>query len=186
MDWVSEDLMKSKMSEELKNQQPAEMKEQLPSPTPQSEEGMSFEDTLQVMELAYTHMLQGRFDEAESITSAFLALIPDFWYLHSLMGVIHLQAVLAEDPSGKFSLEVAEKALNRAIELNPADISTYVNRAEVLLFKGNLPGSLDSLKQVKVLDPKGENPYSARAQQFAAQLIKTLEKMKAEKEAAKA
>jgi len=187
MDWVSEDLVKSKMAEELKDQQPKEKQEPENEPPPESpdEKRISFEDTLKVIEMAYSQMLQGRFDEAESTTSAFLTLAPDFWYFHSLMGVIHLQAVLAEYKSegGKeYSLDVAENSLNKAFELNPNDISVYVNRAEVRLHKGDLEGAFEILKQVSVVDPELKDPYTARARQFTLEVIHALERLEAGEE----
>jgi len=185
MDWVSEDLVKSKMAEELKEQQPAKAQENEPSPESPDEKRIGFEDMLTLVEMAYSQMLQGRFDEAESATSAFLTLVPDFWYFHSMMGVIHLQAVLAEYKSEcgiEYSLELAESALNKAFELNPSDISIYVNRAEVRLHKGDMEGAFEILKQVSVVDPELKDPYTARARQFTLEIIHALERLEAGEE----
>jgi len=183
MDWVCESAVKMKMEEEQKNQQKAETQVNSSSSASPGGDEMSFDDMLKVVEMAYSQMLQGRFDEAESLMSAFLTLAPDFWYFNSLMGVIHLQAVLADYKGEKeYSLELAEKALNRAFELNPNDVSTYVNRAEVLLHKGDLQGAFEILKQVSVVDPELKDPYTARARQFTLEILQALERIAAGEE----
>jgi len=183
MDWVSESLTKDRMIEALQNQN--QVQERVTELKSQEENNaempeLSVADIQKIADAAYLQMLQSRFDEAEKITSALASLIPGNWYFHSMLGVIHLQAFAAGAQNEKYSLDVAENALNRAIELYPYDIATYVNRAEVLLYKGNLTGALDNLKQVKALDPECRNPYTARAQQFAFELVQALERVQVE------
>jgi tetratricopeptide (TPR) repeat protein len=178
MDWVPVNFAKPMSNEELQDYKQTQLpEEQLKEVSGNG--GISPKDTLELLEMAYSLMLQARFEEAEDLTSTLLVLIPDYFYLHSLLGTIHLQAVLSENTSGKFSLDAAEDALNKALELNPNDVSTYVNRAEVRLHKADLEGAFENLNQVTIVDPEGKDPYTARAKQFAFEILQALERIQA-------
>jgi tetratricopeptide (TPR) repeat protein len=71
---------------------------------------------------------------------------------------------------GKGLLLLGEKSflMGVALKLDPKDINALVNRSELYLQLGELEAAIADLKSARELDPKLENPASARAQALAA------------------
>lgn len=105
---------------------------------------------------------EGRFRESLDLFERLAAMDSTEAYFQTALGACHL----ALD-----DLEQAESFFNRAIELDPTDITPFVNRGEVFLRLGKVMEAARDFNHAVSLDPKGEDPLSARARSLAAAVL---------------
>ncbi|WP_163996736.1 tetratricopeptide repeat protein [Pyxidicoccus caerfyrddinensis] len=108
----------------------------------------------------------GRFSESLAIFEALAARDPTEPYFQTALGACHLAL---ED------LDVAESYFNRAIELDPTDLTPFVNRGEVYLRLGKVMEAARDFNHAVSLDPQGQDPLSARARMLAAAALESVE-----------
>lgn len=122
-------------------------------------EGMTVEEIYGIADMGYTLLEQGRLDDAQVIFEGLEVYNPYDPYFHSVLGSIYQQK--KEDDKA-----LEEYAL--AIALYPEDISSWVNRGEILLNQGKLDEAAEHFKRAVELDPQGKDPMGLRAQALAA------------------
>lgn len=122
-------------------------------------EGMTMEQAYSIAEFGYTMYQQGRYKDARTLFEGLVIGNPYDPYFHAMLGAIYTKLDLHEEAAQEFSI---------AIELDPEDINSYVNRGELLLQHGEFEAAMEDLKAAIELDPKGENPASLRARALAA------------------
>ena len=102
---------------------------------------------------------QGRYDDAQTVYEGLVIGNPYDAYFHTMLGAIYAKKNMHEEAAEEYSI---------AIELDPKNISAYVNRGELLLQHGEFEYAMDDLKAAIDLDPKAENPSGIRARALAA------------------
>jgi tetratricopeptide (TPR) repeat protein len=122
-------------------------------------EGMSMEEAYAIADLGYTLFEQGRYDDAQTVYEGLVIGNPYDAYFHTMLGAIYAKKNMHEEAAEEYSI---------AIELDPKNISAYVNRGELLLQHGEFEYAMDDLKAAIDLDPKAENPSGIRARALAA------------------
>ncbi|MEL6184274.1 MAG: tetratricopeptide repeat protein [Myxococcota bacterium] len=122
-------------------------------------EGMTMEQAYAIAEFGYTMYGQGRYKDARTLFEGLVIGNPYDPYFHAMLGAIYTKLDLHEEAAQEFSI---------AIELDPEDINSYVNRGELLLQHGEFEYAMEDLKAAIDLDPEGKNPASLRARALAA------------------
>ena len=122
-------------------------------------EGMTMEQAYAIAELGYTMYQQGRYGESRTIFEGLVIGNPYDPYFHAMLGATYTKMDMHEEAAQEFSI---------AIELDPEDINSYVNRGELLLQHGEFEYAMEDLKAAIDLDPEGKNPASTRARALAA------------------
>lgn len=122
-------------------------------------EGMTMEQAYGIAEFGYTMYTQGRYKEARTLFEGLVIGNPYDPYFHAMLGAIYSRTDMHEEATQEFSI---------AIELDPKDINSYVNRGELLLQHGEFEYAMEDLRAAIDLDPEGKNPASLRAQALAS------------------
>ncbi|MBK8014539.1 MAG: tetratricopeptide repeat protein [Deltaproteobacteria bacterium] len=122
-------------------------------------EGMTMEQAYAIAEFGYTMYQQGRYKDARTLFEGLVIGNPYDPYFHAMLGAIYTKMDLHEEAAQEFSI---------AIDLDPEDINSYVNRGELLLQHGEFEYAMEDLKAAIDLDPEGKNPASLRARALAA------------------
>jgi len=122
-------------------------------------EGMTMEQAYTIADLGYTFYEQGKYDDAQTLFEGLVISNPYDGYFHTMLGAIYAKKDMHEEAAEEYSI---------AIELDPENISAYVNRGELLLQHGEFEYAMDDLKAAIELDPNGEDPSGIRARALAA------------------
>jgi tetratricopeptide (TPR) repeat protein len=122
-------------------------------------EGMTMEQAYAIAEFGYTMYGQGRYKDAQTLFEGLVIGNPYDPYFHAMLGAIYTKLDMHEEAAQEFNI---------AIELDPEDINSYVNRGELLLQHGEFEYAMEDLKAAIDLDPEGKNPASLRARALAA------------------
>ena len=134
--------------------------------------GLTMQDAYSFAEIAYNLFEQGKYDQAQTIVEGLVISNPYDGYFHSLLGSIYGRKGMHEEAQEEYSI---------AIELNPSDLASHVNRAEILLQHGEIEKALMDLKKAVDLDPKGDQPFGIRARALAQATVSVLEEAMREK-----
>ena len=137
-------------------------------------EGMTMEQAYAIAEFGYTMYQQGRYKDARTLFEGLVIGNPYDPYFHAMLGAIYTKLDMHEEAAQEFSI---------AIELDPEDINSYVNRGELLLQHGEFEYAMEDLKAAIDLDPEGENPASLRARALAAATAAVIKELIERKEA---
>ena len=137
-------------------------------------EGMTMEQAYAIAEFGYTMYQQGRYKDARTLFEGLVIGNPYDPYFHAMLGAIYTKLDLHEEAAQEFSI---------AIELDPEDINSYVNRGELLLQHGEFEYAMEDLKAAIDLDPEGKNPASLRARALAAATAAAIKELIERKEA---
>ncbi|MCL2626034.1 MAG: type III secretion protein [Cystobacterineae bacterium] len=132
-------------------------------------------EMIYIAEMGYNLFQQGRYKDAKVIYDGLIALDPEIWYFHAALGAIQLEAKEAGLTDEEFSLDAALASLNRSLELNPQDIASCVNRAEVYLYQAKIIEAVNDLKAAVEMDPDGTNEQGIRARRLAQEMLNTIE-----------
>jgi tetratricopeptide (TPR) repeat protein len=97
---------------------------------------------------------QGKYHEAEIISDTMLAFDPDNAYLHVL---------LASSCHHQKKFPKAIQGYTRAIELQPEDIASFVNRGEIYLRSGKFIEAFEDLKRASELNIPDQDVFANRA-----------------------
>ncbi|MCP3097631.1 tetratricopeptide repeat protein [Myxococcus sp. K15C18031901] len=108
----------------------------------------------------------GRFQESLAVFEQLAASDGSEAYFQTALGACHLAL---ED------LDQAEAFFDRAIELDPTDLTPFVNRGEVHLRQGKVMEAARDFNHAVSLDPEGKDPLSARARMLAAAALESVE-----------
>jgi tetratricopeptide (TPR) repeat protein len=140
-------------------------------------EGMTMEQAYSIAEFGYTMYQQGRYKDSRTLFEGLVIGNPYDPYFHAMLGAIYTKLDMHEEAAQEFSI---------AIELDPEDINSYVNRGELLLQHGEFEYAMEDLKAAIDLDPEGKNPASLRARALAAATAAVIKELIQKKEAAAA
>ncbi len=128
--------------------------------------GLTMQEAYSFAEIAYNLFEQGKYDQAQTIVEGLVISNPYDGYFHGLLGAIYGRKGMHEEAQEEYSI---------AIDLDPTNLSAYVNRAEIFLQHGDIEKALKDLKKAIELDPKGEKPFGVRARALAAATASVLE-----------
>lgn len=137
-------------------------------------EGMTMEQAYAIAEFGYTMYQQGRYKDSRTLFEGLVIGNPYDPYFHAMLGAIYTKLDMHEEAAQEFSI---------AIELDPEDINSYVNRGELLLQHGEFEYAMEDLKAAIDLDPEGKNPASLRARALAAATAAAIKELIERKEA---
>lgn len=119
----------------------------------------------QMAEFGFTQFKVGRYADAERVFKILTVLDWTNAYYHSVMGSI-LQR------QKRYGEAIAE--YTHAIEFDPADVVSLVNRGEIFLQHGLIKEAEGDFAKAIELDPLGEDKFAGRARM----LLKQAEKLK--------
>ncbi len=137
-------------------------------------EGMTMEQAYAIAEFGYSMYQQGRYKDSRTLFEGLVIGNPYDPYFHAMLGAIYTKLDMHEEAAQEFSI---------AIELDPEDINSYVNRGELLLQHGEFEYAMEDLKAAIDLDPDGKNPASLRARALAAATAAAIKELIEKKEA---
>jgi tetratricopeptide (TPR) repeat protein len=128
--------------------------------------GLTMQEAYSFAEIAYNLFEQGKYDQAQTIVEGLVISNPYDGYFHGLLGAIYGRKGMHEEAQEEYTI---------AIDLDPTNLSAFVNRAEIFLQHGEIEKALKDLKRAIELDPKGEKPFGVRARALAAATASVLE-----------
>ena len=107
-----------------------------------------------IAEQAYLKFKGGRLKEAKDLFKGLCLLDHTVAYFHTGLGAVYQKEQQYFDALAEYTV---------AIELDPGDITAYVNRGEVYYHMGLDEQPLEDLDQAIALDPEGKDPWANRA-----------------------
>jgi tetratricopeptide (TPR) repeat protein len=128
--------------------------------------GLTMQEAYSFAEIAYNLFEQGKYDQAQTIVEGLVIANPYDGYFHGLLGAIYGRKGMFDESRDSYTL---------SIQLDATNISSYVNRAEIYLQRGDVEKALKDLKKAVELDPKGEKPFGIRARALAVATAEMLE-----------
>jgi len=130
--------------------------EELPSSTSSPFEGNAFTpDQLYTMaKMGYTQWEFGKLDRARAIFQTLIKAKPDESWFHCALGSIYQK---------EKHYAQALQQYNIALQLNPKDLPSLVNRGEIFLKVGKREEGVRDLMTAIKGDPPGQNPSALRA-----------------------
>lgn len=128
--------------------------------------GLTMQEAYSFAEIAYNLFEQGKYDQAQTIVEGLVISNPYDGYFHGLLGAIYGRKGMHEEAQEEYTI---------AIDLDPTNLSAFVNRAEIFLQHGDIEKALKDLRKAIDLDPKGEKPFGVRARALAAATASVLE-----------
>lgn len=116
----------------------------------------------QMAERAYLQFKSGRFKEAEEIFKALCIFDHKTAYYHTALGAIYQKQQQLFDAVAEYTV---------AIELDPEDVTAYVNRGEVYASMGFQEQPLQDFEEAIKRDPGNRDPWANRARFLKKQLL---------------
>jgi tetratricopeptide (TPR) repeat protein len=116
--------------------------------------GMTMEEAYNLAEIGYGLYEEGRFHDARIVFEALVVSNPYDAYFHNILGAIYQQLDMREEALEQYSI---------AIDLDPEQMHSLVNRGEILLQDGQFERALEDLKRAMALDKSGNDPVLVRA-----------------------
>ncbi len=123
-----------------------------------------------IAERAYLKFKSQRLQEAETLFKGLSVIDHKTAYYHTALGAIYQK-------QEKFIDALAEYTV--AIELDPEDITAFVNRGEIYYLLGMEEEPVQDFDRAMALDPKGKDPWANRARFLKKQLLGDLAEIKA-------
>lgn len=123
----------------------------------------------QMAELGYLKFQAGRLEEAERFFKVLAILDSKNSYFRSMLGSI----LQRQKRYGEAVVQYTE-----AVDLNPHDIVSLVNRGEIFMQHGWLNDAEADFSKAVSLDPKKENKWGNRARLFMAQITEIRKRRK--------
>ncbi len=123
--------------------------------------GYSKEQLFTLAETGYIKFKHGRVDEAEKIYQSLIVLDHRNSYFHSIMGAIHQKKKRPVEAILEYS---------QAIQIDRADVTSYVNRGEIYLRHKNFRRAAEDFRQAILLDPSGRSLWANRARSLVIAL----------------
>jgi Flp pilus assembly protein TadD len=117
-------------------------------------EGMTLAQAYALADFGHNLMQHGRPQPALTIFESLTISVPRHAFFHALVGIA-LQRLGQAD--------LALLAYERALECDPAETAALVNRAELLIRRGECEQARCDLQKALELDPTSERPETRRA-----------------------
>jgi len=127
-----------------------------------------------MVEQGYNQMKTGRYEDAERIFRVLTFLDWNNSYYHS----VHASTLQQQKKYGEAVAEYGE-----AIKLNPKDIVSLVNRAEIFLIHGHVPYAQHDLNQALTCTDIDEPEWLDRAKKLKERIAKALGSDQSDKDA---
>jgi tetratricopeptide (TPR) repeat protein len=115
---------------------------------------MTPEEKQKMAEFGYHQFQSGDLDKSEVIFKSLTIIEPENYYYHSMLGAIYQRKEMWPESVMEYSIAVNE---------NPADIVSLVNRGEVYIQLEFYSRALEDLDLATSLDPEGKDPWGRRA-----------------------
>ena len=120
--------------------------------------GMTQAEAFGIAQSAYRLFEHGQREKGRAAMEGLVVANPKVGAFHALLGAM----------VGRMGDDVeAERCYSTAIQLEPANLSARVNRAELLLKTGHLDKALDDLLQATKIDPQAKTVLGKRAWRLA-------------------
>lgn len=130
---------------------------------------MSAEEFAAIGEIGAMFYEQGNLDKAQTIFEGLVEIDPNSDAAHSALGALLTKRRADEN---------ALVHLNRALELNDAQIAPFVNRAEVYLRRQQFEAAVADLKRAIELDPQEKDAGANRARAMVLGIYQAIETQK--------
>ncbi len=130
--------------------------------------GISRQKLFRLAEAGHTKFRYGRVEEAERIFEALLILDNRNAYFHSVMGAIHQK-------KGRIVQAIIE--YSKGLQINPKDVSSFVNRGEIFLRNKDFKRAAEDLRSAILLDRSGRNLWANRARSLVIALKRNIERV---------
>ncbi|PIR20333.1 MAG: hypothetical protein COV45_07220 [Deltaproteobacteria bacterium CG11_big_fil_rev_8_21_14_0_20_47_16] len=128
--------------------------------------GLSRRKLFQLAESGHVKFKYGRVAEAEKIFEALLLLDHRNAYFHSVMAAIHQK-------NGRIVQAIVE--YSKALQLNPKDIVSHVNRGEIFLRNKDFRKAAEDFRSAILMDTSGRNLWANRARSLVIALKRNIE-----------
>lgn len=145
---------------------PAWLKATLNQVSPRVRLGVTPQEFREMGRIGAMYYNRGDLAKARTVFEGLVAMDPASSDAHAALGAL-LTRTLEND--------LALEHLNRAIELNAAEIAAYVNRAEVKLRQKQGESAVADLKRAIELDPRQKNAAANRARAMVMGIHDALE-----------
>jgi tetratricopeptide (TPR) repeat protein len=145
---------------------PAWLKATLNQVSPRVRLGVTPQEFREMGRIGAMYYNRGDLAKARTVFEGLVAMDPASSDAHAALGAL-LTRTLEND--------LALEHLNRAIEINAAEIAAYVNRAEVKLRQKQGEAAVADLKRAIELDPRQKNPAANRARAMVMGIHDALE-----------
>ncbi len=117
---------------------------------------------LDIAEQGYLKFKSGRFKEAEDLFKGLCVIDHRTAYYHTALGAIYQKQQKTLDALAEYTC---------AIEMDPNDITAYVNRGEIFFNCGYLDDAPKDFEKAITLDPEGKDPWANRARHLKNKYI---------------
>lgn len=117
-------------------------------------QGLPPQILFQMAEYGYIQFQRGKLKEAETIFKGLSVLDHKRAYYHSVLGAIYQRMDKLGDALAEYTV---------ALEMDPKNISAYVNRGEIYFKCGYIDEPLEDFEKAIALDPQGKDPRANRA-----------------------
>lgn len=117
---------------------------------------------LQTAEKAYQLFQSGKLEEAEAVFRSLTMMDDVTGYYHTALGAIYQKQKRYFDSLVEYTA---------ALELDPDDLTAYVNRGEVYFLMGNDDFPLEDFDEAIRRDPDQKDPWANRARFLKKQLL---------------
>lgn len=114
-----------------------------------------------IAEKGYLKFKSGRLKEAEGIFKGLCMLDHKTAYYHTALGAVYQKQENYLDALAEYTV---------AIEMDPEDVTAYVNRGEVYYLVGSDDLPLEDFQSAIKLDPQGKDPWANRARFLMKQI----------------
>ncbi len=114
-----------------------------------------------IAERGYLKFKSGRLQEAENLFKGLCMLDHKTAYYHTALGAIYQKMENYFDALAEYTV---------AIELDPEDITAYVNRGEIYYMLGLDEEPMNDFQSAIKLDPSGKDPWGNRARFLLKQI----------------
>ncbi len=131
--------------------------------------GMPPQILFKMSEFGYLQFKRGNLKDAEIIFKGLSILDHRKAYFHTLLGAIHQRQDRWFDAIAEYTL---------ALEIDPNDVTSYVNRGEILYRVGYYDEPLQDFEKAIALDPQGKNSWANRARALKNVILQELQENK--------
>ncbi len=121
---------------------------------------------IRLAEVGYFKYRYGRYQEAQKIFEALVAIDNVNPYYHTALGGVYQK-------TGRYVEAAVE--YTRASRLNPKDVCPFVNRGEIYLRHKNFRKAAEDFRNAILMDPEGKNLWANRARSLVIALKRNLE-----------
>lgn len=129
--------------------------------------GMKKSDLYKLAETGFIKMKHGRLDEAHKIFQALILLDHRNAYFHAMMGSVHQKREHVVEAIVEYT---------QALQINPQDLASLVNRGEIYLRNKNYRKAAEDFKKAILADMHGGNLWANRARSLVIAIKRSLEK----------